>query len=180
MADSAPYKLLFDWGDVCAQTDAEQLAATVAGGFLVCRPSSALQVPEKPQATMRVNVKMIEAAKRGEFHRECPAWALRRSEESVYSFISVGRTDNCDVTIPDESISKLHAIIRDGGAAGFTVQDAGSRNKTFVDGIEAPRRGAGDPIELRSGTEIRFGAIETVYFTADDFYRLAITTSRNP
>jgi hypothetical protein len=179
MDTSDNYKTLFDWGDVCAQSDAVALAATVAGGFLVCRASSALQVPEGPQATMRVNVKLIEAAKAGEFHRECPAWPLRRSEDSVYSFISVGRTPNCDVTIPDESISKLHAIIREDGGK-YTILDAGSRNKTYVDGVEAPKRGAGEPIELTNGCEVRVGAIETVFFGADDFFALSISTSRTP
>jgi len=172
---SAPsWKTLGEWGATCATIDPVGLAATVAPVFLVCKPGSALQVPEGPQATMRVDLRLVEAAKRGEFHYGCPVWPLRRREDSVYSFISVGRTHNCDVQISDGGISKLHSIVRESDGQ-ITVNDAGSRNKTFVDGVEAPRRGDGDPLPAPPGTTVRFGSIDTVVMTAAELHKLALS-----
>ena len=168
------WRTLGDWGETCTTLDAVGLAATVAPVFLVCKPGSALQVPDGPQATMRVDLRLIEAAKRGEFHPECPVWPLRRREDSVYSFISVGRTHNCDVQINDGGISKLHSIIRE-NTGQITINDAGSRNKTFVNGVEAPRRGDGDPLPAPPGTEVRFGSIGTVVMTAEELHKLALS-----
>jgi hypothetical protein len=172
------YRTLAQWRETCAELDVATIEEQYAPVFLVCKAGSALQVPEGPQATMRVNLKLIEAAKRGDkFHLECPVWPLRRREESVYSFISVGRTSNCDVQIPDESISKLHTILRIDDQ-GLAVQDAGSRNKTYVDGAEAPKRGAGTPLHAGSGATVQFGGIETVVVTAVEL--CAIVSSLAP
>lgn len=166
-SEETTWRSLGEWAEVCASLDVASLEERYAHVFLVCKAGSALQVPEGPQATMRVNLKLIEAAKRGDaFHEECPVWPLRRREDSVYSFISAGRTSNCDVHIPDESISKLHAILRVTDDGAVSVQDAGSRNKTFVDGAEAPKRGVGEPLVAASGATVQFGQIETVVVTA--------------
>ena len=45
----------------------------------------------------------------------------------------IGRKENCEIHLPDGSLSKRHArLVRQGGA--LTVFDAGSRNGTLVDG----------------------------------------------
>lgn len=171
--EDASWQTLGEWAQRCATLDPVGLAESEASVFLVCKAGSALQVPEGPQATMRVDIRLIEAAKRGEFHPECPVWPLRRREDSVYSFISVGRTPNCDVQITDSGISKLHSIVREVDGE-ITVNDAGSRNKTFVDGTEAPKRGAGEPLRAPPGSTVRFGSIETVVMTAAELHALAL------
>lgn len=44
--------------------------------------------------------------------------------------ISIGRTEQCDVTIPDGRVSKLHAFIEGDARAGYALTDVGSRNGT--------------------------------------------------
>ncbi len=164
-------RTLGDYVEPCRHVSAAELEQGVASGFLVCKPQSALHTPEGPQATLRVDVRLISAAKEGRFAEGCPAWPLRRRAGSIYSFISVGRTQNCDVWIPDESISKLHALVRERDGA-FDIADAGSRNQTRVGDEVVPRRGDGPPRGLTSGAAVTFGSVETVFFTAAGFLRV--------
>ncbi len=61
----------------------------------------------------------------------------------------VGRSDGCDVTIADGSVSRLHArLVGDG--EGVYVEDLGSANGTFVDGTRARGR-----VRLADGQEVR-------------------------
>src|SRR6185369_1998852 len=54
--------------------------------------------------------------------------------------ISVGRTPDNDVTIPESSISARHCIIRILGAQ-ISISDAGSTNGTLINGVKlAPRK----------------------------------------
>ncbi len=61
----------------------------------------------------------------------------------------VGRSEGCDVTIADGSVSRLHArLVADG--EGVYVEDLGSANGTFVDGTRVRGRA-----RLDSGQEVR-------------------------
>lgn len=166
-------KSLGDFAGLCRELDHVELAREVATAFLVCRPSSALHAPDGPRATLRVDLRLMEAVREGRFAETCPAWPLRRRPGSVYSFVSVGRTQNCDVWIPDESISKLHALIREKGDS-FQIVDSGSRNHTFVDGVQAPQRGQGGAAAIQALSEVRFGNVDTVFYPAAAFHKLVL------
>lgn len=166
-------KSLGDFAELCRGLGDAELARDVATAFLVCKPSSALHAPDGPQATLRVDLRLMAAVREGRFAESCPAWPLRRRQDSVYSFVSVGRTQNCDVWIPDESVSKLHALIREKGAA-FQIVDSGSRNRTLVDGVLAPQRGEGEAAAIQPLSEVRFGNVETVFFPAAAFRKLVL------
>lgn len=61
----------------------------------------------------------------------------------------VGRSEGCDVTIADGSVSRLHArLVADG--EGVYVEDLGSANGTFVDGSRVRGRA-----RLAGGQEVR-------------------------
>jgi DNA-binding CsgD family transcriptional regulator len=47
--------------------------------------------------------------------------------------VRIGRDAECDVLLPDPTVSRVHAVLRAGGA-GWQLEDAGSRNGTFVNG----------------------------------------------
>jgi phosphoserine phosphatase RsbU/P len=51
---------------------------------------------------------------------------------------TVGRSDECDVVIPDFRVSRLHAKINIEHGA-FYIEDAGSRHGLFVNGVRAQR-----------------------------------------
>ena len=46
---------------------------------------------------------------------------------------TIGRDQDCDFSIPDDQVSKIHCRIRVEGSVA-TIVDAGSRNGTFVNG----------------------------------------------
>ena len=74
---------------------------------------------------------------------------------------STGFTPQVDLTKldTDRTIGRRHAKILKRGDAYF-VQDANSRNGTFVNG---QRIAAGADIELRDGDEVRFGLVKTTF-----------------
>jgi pSer/pThr/pTyr-binding forkhead associated (FHA) protein len=89
------------------------------------------------------------------------ALPVRKSIETFPNMITVGRTANNDLVVPDVSISKFHAFFRDlGDSRGprFDLTDAGSKNGTWVSGAPLAPRGEAAPVRLRD--RIRFGRIE--------------------
>ena len=78
----------------------------------------------------------------------------------------VGRSDQSDLVVADESVSENHAeILFDG--THWSVRDLGSRNGTNVDGQPV----AGDSRPIVRNTVLRFGAVHAV-FLVDDPARL--------
>ena len=64
----------------------------------------------------------------------------------------VGRDPGCDIVVSDGSVSRKHALV-ERRSAGWFVVDQGSANGTFLDSQRVAES------ELRSGQELRFGAI---------------------
>lgn len=80
----------------------------------------------------------------------------RRVAISSFPF-SMGRSDDCDATIADLRISRVHArIVTEDGQ--YVIVDAGSRHGTFVNG---ERR---DRAPLKNNDEIRLGAGARIVF----------------
>lgn len=68
---------------------------------------------------------------------------------------TIGRGAQAAIKLPDASVSRDHASIEvDSGQV--IVRDLGSRNGTWVNGL---RLGANEPLPLRDGDELRFGAV---------------------
>ncbi|MCA9607519.1 MAG: FHA domain-containing protein [Myxococcales bacterium] len=153
------------------QLDEAAFATRHGRGFLVLsRESAGLQVPEGPRKTVA-----LEARNAGEhwkpvrFH----VWPIQKSDRSLIArFVSVGRTRRNDVVIPDVSLSKFHAyVVEEEGE--LRLQDARSKNGTFIDGARVAPQGDGGPTVLRSGAKVRFGAVELTYLDAAGLRRLA-------
>jgi hypothetical protein len=81
--------------------------------------------------------------------------------------VSIGRAPNNDIVIRYDSVSKVHAWFARGEEGGVYVADAGSKNKTRLNGAPIP---AQDPQEVLSGDSIRFGAVETLLCSASVFW----------
>jgi hypothetical protein len=71
-------------------------------------------------------------------------WPLDRSRP-----LSIGRSDECDVALPDRQVSRYHARITWQGD-GYVVEDLGSKNGTHVNGQEVS-----EPTSLQDGDEIQ-------------------------
>lgn len=71
--------------------------------------------------------------------------------------LTIGRDDASDVTLEDQTVSRLHAVLERYGNS-WVLRDVGSANGTFVNGerIAAER-------PLRSGDELAIGSIRLVY-----------------
>jgi pSer/pThr/pTyr-binding forkhead associated (FHA) protein len=73
------------------------------------------------------------------------------------SEIRLGRRADVDVPLPFAVLSGVHArISRDGAGAGWSVEDMGSTNGTWVDGA---RLGPGERRPLRPGAELRLATV---------------------
>ena len=69
----------------------------------------------------------------------------------------IGRSENCQIIIPDPSVSRKHARIRFANNAWF-IQDQNSSSGTFVNGKQV------QSIRLRTGDVIRLGKTEINFY----------------
>lgn len=76
--------------------------------------------------------------------------AVTRSEATI------GRAPECDLVLPDRSVSRAHAMIVL-SASGATIRDLGSRNGTWVNGLRL-----GSDRRLRPGDRVRLGCASLV------------------
>src|SRR5581483_1370053 len=89
---------------------------------------------------------------------------VRKVQPVFPSMISIGRTNNNDVVVPDVQVSKVHAYVRT-TEGQLEISDAGSRNGTWVAGERLQPKGP--PRVLLSGERVRFGTLEFVFFAND-------------
>lgn len=78
--------------------------------------------------------------------------------------ITIGRTPNNDVVIPDGSVSRLHAYVRPGA---WLVADAGSKNGSWLDDAALePRKEA----RLAPGAQLRLGDVRLSFCLSADLF----------
>lgn len=97
---------------------------------------------------------------------------LVRKPTSTNPFVCIGRLDGNDVCLPDDTVSKLHAIVREEQHGVLTLLDARSRNGTWVDGALVAARGEGEALVLRSGQTVRFASVTTTFYDAIALYEM--------
>lgn len=76
--------------------------------------------------------------------------------------VNVGRGPSCQIPLQDEGVSRLHARISR-TPTGFVLEDAGSRNGTYCQGILLT-----GPKELEEGDRINIGATTAFRFSLQD------------
>lgn len=91
----------------------------------------------------------------------------KRTKDAFPTFIWVGREPQCDVRLPFDGLSKLHAQFVRKPAGGYDLLDAGSTNGTFVDD---QRLAPSKPVALADGARIRFGRIEARFRTPEGLW----------
>ena len=69
--------------------------------------------------------------------------------------------------MPDVSISRFHAFVKEGGNGGWVMQDAGSTNGTTVNGQSVARQGHGPAAELSSGDDVRLGQLDLTFLDVE-------------
>jgi len=95
------------------------------------------------------------------------AYPVTRTERSVGHLVTVGRTSNNDVVIPDLSVSRFHAFMKPSDDGRYQIQDASSTNGTTVNGASVPAQGNGPAMELKSGDNLRVGQVEFTFLSAE-------------
>lgn len=90
----------------------------------------------------------------------------KKSGAAFTEKITIGRTSNNDVVIPDTSVSRLHAYIRRDGS-NWVVADAGSKNGSWLRG-EALKARREQPLTSRS--IVRLGDVDLTFFVAVDLF----------
>lgn len=83
------------------------------------------------------------------------AWLVKSNRNPFSEFLSVGRAGNNDVVVRTSSVSKVHALLHHTG--DWFVQDRGSKNGTFVDGValeDQEKRALNDRCRLRFGPDV--------------------------
>lgn len=177
--DAGEANRLSDFAPDCYALNLEKFMQRHGDGFLVHHgPIGALKAPLGPQRTIAVEAP--SAGKASPLENEFVVMRVQRTERSAFpNFISVGRTKNNDIVIGDVSLSKFHAFFRE-SEGKILLQDAGSRNGTFVDDESVATKAQGDPSEVGSGACIRFGTVEMTFFRAPAFYELVKRLSTAP
>jgi hypothetical protein len=100
----------------------------------------------------------------------CFAIALEQREGAFSGRISLGRARNKDLSLRSQNISKLHAWFEYDAAGTLMVADAGSKNGTKVGGVRLVAR---EMVPIAYGTEIRFGPIEAMVCSLEQFWEVA-------
>jgi pSer/pThr/pTyr-binding forkhead associated (FHA) protein len=94
-------------------------------------------------------------------------YPVRRNGRSAGHLITIGRSADNDVVVPDVSISRFHAFVKEGAHGEWLIHDAGSTNGTTVNGNSVPRQGHGSPVQLKSGDDVRLGQVDLTFLDAE-------------
>ncbi|MEM7411778.1 MAG: FHA domain-containing protein [Myxococcota bacterium] len=89
-------------------------------------------------------------------------YPLHKSNRSPGHLITIGRAANNDVIVPDLSISRFHAFVKEEDGQ-WPLRDAGSTNGTTVNGRNAPQQGHGEAMDLKAGDSVRLGQVELTF-----------------
>lgn len=103
---------------------------------------------------------------------------VRRTGRSVGHLVTIGRASNNDVAIPDVSISRFHAFLKEADAGRWQLQDAGSTNGTLVNGNPIARQGQGAPADLKAGDSVRLGQVELTFLGVAELRGFALKLER--
>jgi len=155
---------LHEIAKIARETSRTELAARYGDAFVVVHASqlsgaALLSDTIVPESTGGVTADVV-------FH-VVPV-RKRAEAKNPYPHITVGRAGNNDVVVPDETVSKFHAYFRKDELGRYLLQDAGSRNGTFVSEQPVPARGAGDAVVVETQRMVRFGSIPHTFLLLDE------------
>lgn len=135
------------------------------GSAFLLMSAAELKQPTGPRATQVQGLPGAEAPSEHTAHLSLIVYPVKRTERSVFPFVTVGRTQNNDVVLPEVTVSRFHAFFKRNEQGVFTLQDAGSTNGTAVNGAEVPAQGAGSAVTVKSGDNVRFGSLELTFLS---------------
>jgi hypothetical protein len=137
-------------------------------------PVGEFEPPGDLKSTMKVEAAITGDAIPFNPRKDFAVFPVRHSAAgaSEEDLIWVGRSDENDVVIPDESVSAVHAFLRKGEGGQLLLQDMNSMNGTFVNNEAVPPQGMGEPVDLKSGARVRFGSVKLTFLQVPEFLNL--------
>jgi len=167
------YLLLQELAAECRSLDATGFRGRYGDGFLLHQGElEPARRAQRPQPTIVFGKVSGGSLAPGSRRKEVLVFPVRTTGRSPYpSLITVGRTKNNDIIIADVAISKFHAFFKE-EKGDFYLQDAGSRNGTFLDDSIVPDKKHGKPVKVSPGAKVRFGAVELKFVRGGDVYDL--------
>jgi hypothetical protein len=163
----------------CIAREADWIRSVHGDGFLLHHGSL-----DSLHAPGRLPARTVSAESVRDGDGLSPQWnflvfPLRSRHKASVAFISVGRAEANDVVIPDMSVSVFQAFFFRHADGRLFLQDANSKNGTFVDDVRVPSQGNGEPVALEAGARIRFGSVDLTYLPAEEFRDFVRTLARN-
>ena len=95
------------------------------------------------------------------------------SLRSSVHLVTIGRSRDSDVIIPERSVSRRHAVMKRSDDGHYLILDAGSSNGTSVNGRNVLTRGAGPPTPVALGDTLRLGSLEFTFVHAAGLREMA-------
>jgi predicted component of type VI protein secretion system len=148
-----------DWAELALRSARADFARMHEHPFLV--GSSTLKKPARPQLTNAFVMAFDPVTLDGQqpdpmaHDEKLPLMlAVRKAQTNFPSMITVGRTENNDICLPDVTVSRFHAFFRKTGAR-LEIGDAGSRNGSWLAGRRLPPKGPMQAVTF--GDVVRFG-----------------------
>ncbi len=172
--DALPFLLMQEYMAHAKAVDADAFKKRHGNGFLL-HHGDELQSPGGPRRTLADLPALGSSPQRAPGPGpDTPVFAIRKGPgAAIGNFISVGRTRNNDVVILDVSVTKFHAMFTQDASGNFLVQDAGSRNGTWINGVKVPTVAEGAPIPVKTGAEVRLGHVVLSFLDARSLHDLA-------
>jgi hypothetical protein len=135
------------------------------GSAFLLMSAAELEQPLGPRATQVQGLPGAEAPPDRTAHLSLMVYPVTRTERSLFPFVTVGRTQNNDVALPEVTVSRFHAFFKSDDEGVFSLQDAGSTNGTAVNSEPVPAQGDGAPVKVKSGDNVRFGSLELTFLS---------------
>lgn len=170
------YRILGDFFTDCQKLDPQSFSREHGNAFFLHHgPIGKLQEPLKEDPTLDPVSTGTIPDKRFVPREDFLIFPVRHAAAGKPGdSIWVGRSEDNDIVIPDASVSALHALIKTGKRGKFYLQDTGSMNGSFVNGNLVPVQGKGEPVQLESGSRVRFGSVGMTFLGAPEFHAMII------
>lgn len=140
--------------------------------FVASHPEPLLMIedgaaPRQVLNALRTSVVSYQEVVANRARRWLVAKVMKQTFDAFKGFIWIGREEQCDICLRYESVSKLQAQISMRRPGEYALSDAGSTNGTFVEDVRLEQ---GRLRLLEDGDRIRFGSVETIFFTPQSFW----------
>jgi hypothetical protein len=161
------------FAELCKGADPQALRDTFGDAFLLQRERFIAdnRTVSNAYSTLVVDVEQDK----GFSGRPDPSFLVfglpKNCNDCKAKWITVGRNMTNTISINHETVSKLHAFFVY-GEENFILFDAGSKNKTFLNGEQVGCYGKSEGSKVKSGDRLQFGATVFMYLSPEEIARL--------